>query len=201
MSELAVSIGSSYQDQPVLDRPRRTRAPATSPRSSPGAANPMGYDDLKVIEAARFLRSVADGKPYGARPGRRGALGERPRRDGPVGGDAIVGCARGRVTGSNVGPWTAQCRPAPWSEDHPHAPVELCLEHRATVRCFVASITCASPGARSPALRAPSGRGASGCSAAHAFVRCAASKPSFITLVADRRRPRPAAVASPRPKG
>jgi hypothetical protein len=26
----------------------------------------MGYDDLKVIEAAGFLRSVAEGRPYGA---------------------------------------------------------------------------------------------------------------------------------------
>jgi predicted dehydrogenase len=25
----------------------------------------MSYDDLKVIEAYRFLRSVAEGKPYG----------------------------------------------------------------------------------------------------------------------------------------
>jgi hypothetical protein len=32
----------------------------------PGAGIAMGYDDLKVIEAARFLRSIADGKPRGA---------------------------------------------------------------------------------------------------------------------------------------
>jgi predicted dehydrogenase len=32
----------------------------------PGAANAMGYDDLKVIEAYRFLRSVAEGTSYGA---------------------------------------------------------------------------------------------------------------------------------------
>jgi predicted dehydrogenase len=31
----------------------------------PGAATAMSYDDLKVIEAYRFLRSVAEGKPYG----------------------------------------------------------------------------------------------------------------------------------------
>jgi predicted dehydrogenase len=31
----------------------------------PGAAIAMGYDDLKVIEAYHFLRSVAEGKPYG----------------------------------------------------------------------------------------------------------------------------------------
>ena len=26
----------------------------------------MGFDDLKVIEAAHFLRSIADGRPHGA---------------------------------------------------------------------------------------------------------------------------------------
>ena len=31
----------------------------------PGAATSMGYDDLKVIECYRFLRSIADGTPYG----------------------------------------------------------------------------------------------------------------------------------------
>jgi predicted dehydrogenase len=32
----------------------------------PGAGIAMSYDDLKVIEAARFLQSVADGKAHGA---------------------------------------------------------------------------------------------------------------------------------------
>ena len=32
----------------------------------PGAGIAMGYDDLKVIEAARFVQSIAEGKPYGA---------------------------------------------------------------------------------------------------------------------------------------
>jgi predicted dehydrogenase len=32
----------------------------------PGAANAMSYDDLKVIEAQDFLRSIADGRPSGA---------------------------------------------------------------------------------------------------------------------------------------
>ncbi len=31
----------------------------------PGAGIPMGYDDLKVIEAAGFLTSIATGKPHG----------------------------------------------------------------------------------------------------------------------------------------
>ena len=32
----------------------------------PGAGIPMSYDDLKVIEAVHFLRSIADGRPHGA---------------------------------------------------------------------------------------------------------------------------------------
>jgi predicted dehydrogenase len=32
----------------------------------PGANNPMGFDDLKVIEARRLVQSIADGKPHGA---------------------------------------------------------------------------------------------------------------------------------------
>ena len=31
----------------------------------PGSATSMGYDDLKVIEAYNFLRSIADGTPHG----------------------------------------------------------------------------------------------------------------------------------------
>ncbi|MCM4082001.1 Gfo/Idh/MocA family protein [Paractinoplanes hotanensis] len=64
MGELGVGAGPSYQDEPV-------RTVHVGPRDGdfgafqPGAGIPMGYDDLKVIEAARFLRSVADGRPYG----------------------------------------------------------------------------------------------------------------------------------------
>jgi predicted dehydrogenase len=32
----------------------------------PGAGIAMGYDDLKVIEASRFLQSIAQSKPRGA---------------------------------------------------------------------------------------------------------------------------------------
>jgi hypothetical protein len=32
----------------------------------PVSANAMGYDDLKVIEAYFFLRSIAEKTPYGA---------------------------------------------------------------------------------------------------------------------------------------
>ncbi|MFD4554669.1 Gfo/Idh/MocA family protein [Streptomyces sp. NPDC058469] len=65
MNELAVSRGTTYQDQPVTTvyvGPGDGEFGAFQP----GAANAMGYDDLKVIEAYRFLRSVAEGEPYGA---------------------------------------------------------------------------------------------------------------------------------------
>lgn len=65
MNELAVSRGTTYQDQPVSTvfvGPGQGEFAAFQP----GAANAMGYDDLKVVEAYRFLRSVAEGTPYGA---------------------------------------------------------------------------------------------------------------------------------------
>ncbi|WP_407705649.1 Gfo/Idh/MocA family protein [Streptomyces niveiscabiei] len=64
MNELRVSVGTSYQDQPVSTvyvGPGDGEFAAFQP----GAANAMGYDDLKVIEAYRFLRSVAEGTAYG----------------------------------------------------------------------------------------------------------------------------------------
>lgn len=65
MNELGVSRGTGYQDQPVgtvYVGPGDGEFGAFQP----GAANAMGYDDLKVIEAYRFLRSVAEDTPYGA---------------------------------------------------------------------------------------------------------------------------------------
>ncbi|MFF9360207.1 Gfo/Idh/MocA family protein [Streptomyces griseoluteus] len=65
MNELRVSRGGSYQDQPVSTvyvGPGDGEFAAFQP----GAANAMGYDDLKVVEAYRFLRSIAENKPYGA---------------------------------------------------------------------------------------------------------------------------------------
>lgn len=65
MNELSVSRGTTYQDQPVSTvyvGPGDGEFGAFQP----GAANAMGYDDLKVIEAYRFLRSITEGKPYGA---------------------------------------------------------------------------------------------------------------------------------------
>ncbi|MFG2263828.1 Gfo/Idh/MocA family protein [Streptomyces sp. NPDC048720] len=65
MNELAVSRGTTYQDQPVSTVYVGPDAGEFA-AFQPGAANAMGYDDLKVIEAYRFLRSVAEGRPYGA---------------------------------------------------------------------------------------------------------------------------------------
>ncbi|MFI2436336.1 Gfo/Idh/MocA family protein [Streptomyces sp. NPDC018693] len=65
MNELGVSLGTAYQDQPfstVYVGPGDGEYGAFQP----GAANAMGYDDLKVIEAYRFLRSIAEGVPCGA---------------------------------------------------------------------------------------------------------------------------------------
>ncbi|MEU9155814.1 Gfo/Idh/MocA family oxidoreductase [Streptomyces sp. NPDC048417] len=64
MGELGVSRGTSYQDQPVSTvhvGPGHGEYGAFQP----GAANAMGYDDLKVIEARNFLRSIAEDTPYG----------------------------------------------------------------------------------------------------------------------------------------
>jgi predicted dehydrogenase len=65
MGELGVSRGDAYQDQPVSTV---FVGPGDGEYGAfqPGAATAMSYDDLKVIEAYHFLRSVAEGKPYGA---------------------------------------------------------------------------------------------------------------------------------------
>ncbi|MEV6118326.1 Gfo/Idh/MocA family oxidoreductase [Streptomyces sp. NPDC052109] len=65
MNELAVSRGTTYQDQPVSTVHVGPGAGEFA-AFQPGAANAMGYDDLKVIEAYRFVRSVAEATPYGA---------------------------------------------------------------------------------------------------------------------------------------
>jgi predicted dehydrogenase len=64
MNELGVSLGSAYQDQAVSTvfvGPTHGFYGAFQP----GAATSMGYDDLKVIEAYQFLRSIAEGTSYG----------------------------------------------------------------------------------------------------------------------------------------
>ncbi|MEU0784010.1 Gfo/Idh/MocA family oxidoreductase [Streptomyces sp. NPDC006173] len=67
MGELGVSRGTGYQDQPVATV---YVGPGAGEYGAfqPGAANSMGYDDLKVIEAYTFLRSIADGASHGATP-------------------------------------------------------------------------------------------------------------------------------------
>ncbi|MFE2449707.1 Gfo/Idh/MocA family protein [Streptomyces sp. NPDC059426] len=65
MGELGVSHGTAYQDQPVSTvyiGPGHGEYAAFQP----GAANSMGYDDLKVIEAYHFMRSIAEDTAYGA---------------------------------------------------------------------------------------------------------------------------------------
>jgi predicted dehydrogenase len=65
MNELAVSLGDAYQDQPVSTTyvgPGHGHFAAFQP----GAAVAMGFDDLKVIEAWNFLRSIAEGTAHGA---------------------------------------------------------------------------------------------------------------------------------------
>lgn len=65
MGELGVSRGTSYQDQPV-NTVYVGPGDGEYAAFQPGSANSMGYDDLKVIEAHHFLRSIAENTPYGA---------------------------------------------------------------------------------------------------------------------------------------
>ncbi|MCV2490266.1 Gfo/Idh/MocA family oxidoreductase [Geodermatophilus sp. YIM 151500] len=64
MGELGVSQGSAYQDQPVSTL---FVGPGAGDYAAfqPGAGIAMGYDDLKVVEACTFLRSIADGRAHG----------------------------------------------------------------------------------------------------------------------------------------
>jgi predicted dehydrogenase len=65
MNELGLSTGDAYQDQAVSTiyvGPGHGEYAAFQP----GAAIAMGYDDLKVIEAYNFLRSIAEATPHGA---------------------------------------------------------------------------------------------------------------------------------------
>lgn len=90
MNELRVSRGGLYQDQPVSTV---YVGPADGEFAAfqPGAANAMGYDDLKVIEAYRFLRSIAEGKPYGA------TLADAVRAAGVLDAMAVSAESRGWV--------------------------------------------------------------------------------------------------------
>ncbi len=65
MNEIGLSLGTLYQDQGVVTK---FVGPGDGDYAAfqPGSASSMSYDDLKVIECARFLQSIAEGKPYGA---------------------------------------------------------------------------------------------------------------------------------------
>jgi predicted dehydrogenase len=65
IGELRVGTGSLFQDQSVATR---YVGPGDGEYAAfqPGSAIALGYDDLKVIEAHRFLRSIATGQPHGA---------------------------------------------------------------------------------------------------------------------------------------
>ena len=65
MGELGISRGGAYQDQPVCTVQVGPGAGQYA-AFQPGAANAMSFDDLKVIEAQDFLRSIAEGRPVGA---------------------------------------------------------------------------------------------------------------------------------------
>jgi predicted dehydrogenase len=65
IGELRVAAGTSYQDQPVTTR---YVGPGDGEYAAfqPGSAIALGYDDLKVVEAQRFLQSITDNRPVGA---------------------------------------------------------------------------------------------------------------------------------------
>ncbi|WP_112467559.1 Gfo/Idh/MocA family protein [Streptomyces triticisoli] len=65
MGELGVSRGTAYQDQPV-STVYVGPGHGVYEAFQPGSASAMGYDDLKVVEAHHFLRSIAENRPYGA---------------------------------------------------------------------------------------------------------------------------------------
>jgi predicted dehydrogenase len=67
MGELGIARGDRYEDEPVstvLVGPGAAEYAAFQPRT----ANAMSFDDLKVIEAHQFLRSIAEGRPSGSVP-------------------------------------------------------------------------------------------------------------------------------------
>jgi predicted dehydrogenase len=64
LNELGVSLGDAYQDQPV-STVYVGPGQGVYAAFQPGSAIAMGFDDLKVIEAWSFLRSIAEGTPHG----------------------------------------------------------------------------------------------------------------------------------------
>jgi predicted dehydrogenase len=65
MGELRTCLGQDYQDaawSTLLVGPGMGELSAFQP----GAGNAMSFDDLKVVEAARLVESIASGAPVGA---------------------------------------------------------------------------------------------------------------------------------------
>ncbi|GAA1652737.1 Gfo/Idh/MocA family protein [Actinoplanes couchii] len=65
MGELRVCLDQDVQDAQYATL-RTSPAHGELGAFQPGAANPMSYDDLKVIEAYRLVESIGTGKPVGA---------------------------------------------------------------------------------------------------------------------------------------
>lgn len=65
MQELRVAAGQGYSDA-AWQTKYVSPAEGELAAFQPGAGVSMGYDDLKVIEAERLIRSIAAGKPVGA---------------------------------------------------------------------------------------------------------------------------------------
>ncbi len=65
MGELEQSSGENYADQFVTTA-FATPADGALAAFQPGAGLAMGYDDLKVVEGAAFIGSIAEGRPLGA---------------------------------------------------------------------------------------------------------------------------------------
>jgi predicted dehydrogenase len=71
MGELQLGLRAAGEDQPLYqDQPQSTLfvGPGAGEYGvfQPGSASAMGYDDLKVVEAARFLQSIAENASVGA---------------------------------------------------------------------------------------------------------------------------------------
>jgi predicted dehydrogenase len=65
MGELRLAHGRDYQNEPSAVH-RVGPGSGDFARFQPGAGIAMSYDDLKVIEAARFVQSITSGAPHGA---------------------------------------------------------------------------------------------------------------------------------------
>jgi predicted dehydrogenase len=65
MGELRACLDQDFQDASYVTR-YVAPGDAELGRFQPGSGIAMGYDDLKVVEVERLVRSIASGKPVGA---------------------------------------------------------------------------------------------------------------------------------------